>query len=902
MMVNNAVKTNPNSIMDSDDRDETVKSVFSDYYSVEKCLCEDDYYVWNSAKSANRGFNEQSHLQHVRNGVDFLFNLYQAVPGDTPFFNREALRRACACFVGHDYHKRKSEDAGSAEQFEISLDDAEEFIEAANLEMLAPTLDAAELRGIMTAHHTSDENALSDSVPHSAIDEYHLVLAADAVASTNSIDEIFHKAIQERVTSALGEHSFKIHTHSVNLESEVINSIANGAIADSVNAIDDWRTLRVFSDGCLYLSLDSNQPSFDELENRLYDDFHDRLADSHLAYADDTIESGGLENTEANYKQYDVSHRDIYYQGAIDTAVGVMQRAIRDANRTANFPKPERIRIEEELQPHVETKIETRTRHVSGLARGLETLYVFMVRSFTTDSSEEVWGRDPVRAMMRIFEVDNEERIEEVEALREANGSRLTAGSQQWLYKYIVAQYIYDKYYDGRDMTSLKNTFKGLFKAKFPDFDGYPDYEDKIGVNKAHTEVAARLLSRVEFNGEEAFEREEFEGDYTCDYCSAQTTSGEDAHGDGHHLLKHCPEIELKTDDGIVTVNGETNLCYNCQIEISTRRSHDSEWSHEDEGNHKIYVHYDSAYGYIPLSWRVNDSLLNKFRNPYTLDPCPDDHANSILSDDEQLTAWDEPNFVTVQDWMKTQRAFYPSEGFMGIPSTINTEGDPNKRYDAITAVIISAVHAGVGVHITKHPMQNTDTSSEEIVSFGEDLKEELTFYGENIELINSKSKIENALMLNNLVDTIGFEIGRIDVLELFSEHTKAPGSRLARLGFENGSDIDSRCYSAAIDFDEEFGIVLPNAESIAQSLESLETDPNEAHSIVSRHINRDIQGSPVSKPSHSVLPSDAKPFHKVAGQQYESSIETATKRSDIVNVSNSIADTIFARLMWRQI
>lgn len=881
-------------VNDTKTREEIATNVLEDYYAVEKSLTEDGYYTWKSAKSANRGYAEQSHLQHVRNGVDFLVTLYKKLPSNTPFFDEMTLRRACAAFVSHDYHKRKEEEDGYDKQFEIPISDADKFIESCDLKSLAPTITPFEIRGIMAAHHEGADNALHDSVPESIFDAYYLVLAADAIASTSTVEDAWTDVIQQRITSALGNHDYTVHTHTVNIENDVISSILNGAISDVLFENEGWLLLRQYDDGCIYLSTDAEDIEMSEYTEEIYDAFHDKLADSHIVYADDTVESNGLETMASCQRWYDVSRRDVYYQGTIDAAVGVMQRALRDAEKNRPFQEDEKLRIKNEIEPYIETEIQTETRHISGLARGIKTLYISFISYFTDEDADTEWKQDNLLALMKIFEVDTEENVEEILKLREENGDRLEAGTQQWTYKYLISQYIYDKYYDGRGITSIKKTFRRLFEAHFSEFENFESYESEIGVEKIHDEVSNVVNNTFAIDGESDTDTE-ISAEKTCEYCNANTSASEDG---GQHLLKSTPEIRMKTEDGVISLTDETTLCYMCQLEVETRQSHDSDWANGDED--AIYAHYGTEFGYIPMTWRAETKLRQKSLNYSTFTPDPDRLMDTVTDSEKQVNPWDSTNYAEITEWTNISRGFHPNERFSGIPLNLTDSSEPEDRYNAITATIVNSVLAGVGVHFTKYPMQNVDQSSNEIISFGEDLIDELEFYQENIRLNNAKEWIHNAYTLNQLSDDIGFS-KRMETLRAFRTHSRAPGSRLLWMAHRRNADISEFNIEAVPRLDNRYGLTLPNAEQIAQSLETLDVPPNKARDTVSDHLSSIIMDETIGNAEKSVLGNtDSLPYHEVAAQQYKSSLETAGKRDDINSVYVDIADTVFIRLKWQ--
>lgn len=886
----------------ADDPERVAASVWEDYYDTERSLTEDGFYLWASAKSKEKGYPDQSHIQHIRNGISVLIRLYKELPSETPFLNETTLRRSVATYVAHDHHKRVAEERGHEEEFEISKSDAQEFITKCGLDRIAPSLEPEELRGVMAGHHQYDERALHDAIPRSVLDAYHLVLLADAIASTRSAENIRRDQIQERLTSALGTHSYKIHVHEFDTDADLLTQVVNRAFASLLREEEDWRLLRVYPDGCLYVAPHSDEPDYDALVDRIYDKFGESVAESHIAYADDTIESGGLSLKSQTELKYDISPRDIFYQGIEDACVGVMQQAIVDGENTNDFPKNELELIERNIEPYIDTEIHTATRHIEGLARGIETLYV-PLSMVTDENADEEWKQDELRGMLHLFDVDSEENVKEAVSLREENGDMLTAGNAtQWNYKYLAAQYVYDEYYDGRDMTRLKKKFKHLIHNRLSEFPNYDEFESEVGVEKIHDELRVKLAREIEVNGDQLLDPTTLEEalnrlvDHTseeCEFCGMNTTAAEDSgFKNDHYLLKETPEIPYKTSDRSDTLDGKTTLCYLCQLEIATRRSHSDDWQNADEDT--LFVRMQGDYGYVPLSWRMEAQLRHQMLDPSTLSLKPDEHAEMVMEEGTQPEVFDSRSFPEYQSWSDDERGFEPRESFGGSPTPVADLNDADERYNAITSLMISAVYSGVPIHFTKYPMQNADKRADAFVSFGDEVQEELTFYDGNITLDDARERVEEAITMNWLVDSIGFD-GRAPTLKQMFAHADYPGSRLLRMAHERETfEYDDKHAAACVRVDDRFGETRASVELISQSLVTLGYDADDARNrVVSDLLVRgeiDDQTKQIAKDEREL------DYFDVAAEQYRRSAESAKDE----RIEQAVVDGVISRAKWR--
>lgn len=947
-------------------REEVVANILEDYYECEQELVEDGYYVWQSAKTADgREKYEQSHVQHVRNAVDFLCSLYTSLDDDSTPLDEETLRRAIATLIPHDYHKRREEEVEYSERFEISVDEAADFIETCSLHRLAGSLTAKEVRGVMAAHHLGDDDALHESVPRSVVDAFNFAVLADAVAGSASLDSAHLKNIQDRLTSALVCPKYTVRTHQFTHDSTMFAKLVNKAVANTLNEREGWKSLRVFSDGVLYLSVGDEEIESEGMLDDILDSVQETLADSHLLYTDETTKSDGLQmrmaaddaDTEGEDRRtYDVSHRDIFFLGRDETVESIIERAVRDSQKTSPISDTQQTRIDEEIAPFIETDIYTETRRVDGLSRAVETLYRDFVEPMLRQMSGpgERYSESPTKVMLEVFGVYTDERFEELQNLRSENGDKLDG--RHWLYKYLLAQYIYEDYYDGRGFTVIKRDLSETVIGRLSEFDLYDGRGGEV--EKIWNELTAYLARDVEVDGESLADLVESDPvmDFlntdpeteACTFCGENTTAHEDGLGrqsDSFFLLKYPPNLRMKTDDGATVMGDDTTLCYACQTEIAVRRSHSKIWEEKGEGDDPaLYVRFKTDYGYVPLSWCLQDRLLwNQCLGADGESFTPDDIVSHVMANGEQPDPYEgRSSFLDHMTWADSDRGFNPREGFAGWPRPIAPLDDDEACYHAVSACILAAVYSGVGVHFSAYPMKSVEKDNKEFITFGEDAVDEVPFFGETILLQESRRFTEQFISVNELADESGMQetlVADDEVLaenecydadcplpprwEVFRhciENTNRPGSRLFRQAHENGADVEHILDGRADPIqwlDERFSpedtdkdLAIGVAESMSTKLLKLGFDNQEA--AVSR-IDADLQAlinNDGAVPDEEAMKEhilknidDPLPLHRQYAREYVDSMyelgEIGSHEPEMLAaIRYDILDVVYARIL----
>lgn len=845
--------------------DDVIADIWDSYYTVEESLKEDEFYVWTSAKSVEYGYPEQSHIQHIRNGVSFILRLYEVLSDDMAL-SPKTVRRSIAAFVAHDHHKRLQEHKGEEKQFEITLDEAEEFLEENDLHEISDTLTVDELRGIMAAHHRMDDRALSEAVPQSAIDEFHLVLLADSVSSTEKGENLRMKMMQDRLTSATLNNSHTVRRHTFTHENDIIQKVVNQAVVDTMKAREGWKLLRQYKDGCLYVSTHADEPETEDLLDEVYDKFHERLSDGHLSYTDRTIESGGIDLISNSDRRYDVSHRDVFYQGPIDVSVGIMQKAISDSRNTKSFPQDEERRINEHIEPYIETEINTKTRRITGLARGIWTLYYSIIQHLTDPTAEEDWKQDGLLATLRVLDIDTEENLEEIKKLREENGEKLVSGNgEQWDYKYVLGQYVYERYYNGSGTTSLKNTFRSLIEANLPRMPRFEEYEDMIGVEKMHTELKTQIYQGltigdglIENPDEDFFEGQETD---TCTICNGKTTATQDSgFHDDHYLLKETPELDVKNGQGVTQLENDTLLCYACQLEIGTRHSFSTGMGEDHEET--LYAHFQTEYGYVPLSWRIESRTRQQALSSDVKHYEPDAFKDAIWGEGEQVEVFKNLNHSDFDGWENYERGFHPMEAYGGMPIPVADLEDPVDVYRAVTAIAISSANAGVSVHFTKYPLQTVDKGENEVVSFGEDVIDDIPLYDGHVSLNNLRDVVEENMAIDQFVEEVGFVGSPTSVWTQFTEHLDYPGSRALQMASTSLSS-NPKYVDTCLRLDEKYGSPISSVEKMALANTEMETSRGDT-----------VRGDIIEGVTVEDVVTDESSFEKAMAELYVESVE----------------------------
>lgn len=754
-------------------REKVIKSVFKDYQKLLAGAIENDW-QFKSSKLHNHGQITLSHFEHVTHGVQVLFTLYRNLPEDHFFVDEEMLRDTIAMFMVHDYHKLRDDSLGE-EEFDISKNEIRLFAENLNIGRISD-IDVEALRAVASAHHKMNEKSKKNEIPFEYLDEFYFVLLADAIASSEDLDHVL-STCRNRVQGALnGQYSVMGHT----LEKSEMGEFGNIVNRAVKNVLEDmgFITLKPFNEGCAYVQPGDVELETDSLNERILEEVRKTARKSRDDYSPEDVSSNVFEQSNMNSQYYNAEYIDFFLLGTRKTIEGVIKRGLiesedstpnqnADGDYAVTCPTKSQI---DTVQEYIEEDIEfhTDTRRVEGIAKSIHTIYLLtgeLVGGSDDDGldieSNEEWATDRLMAVMKLFGLyEDDEYREIVKKARENANGNLKTGDKVWYYKYIIGQFVYEKYFEGFPRQELTERLTDIVMDNLRDFASIEKIEEKI-VGDAISELASWIGINVKFHpsrGEEfqlseVRENNEIVEDYLqkpgkqdCEMCSWGTTS-EPPVGTTPPFLKprdneEKPPAEIETNikgtgekETITVEDEETPICFACQLRILTNRANVKEWGEDNT----LYAHTQDYYGYNPISEWLFTEFLSECTNSNTGDLELSYIGEDIISLStpdpiKNFLNWDDPELIKALTSL--EGAYNPNSPFGGKPIVVSTtEKDDQELRDSISVVISAAVYSGMRIHISETPLSLVEYNTGELASLSSSVSSVFPTFGESIEL-----------------------------------------------------------------------------------------------------------------------------------------------------------------------
>lgn len=739
----------PTTLTSNEDTERTIERVFADYTRFEKRLLEEQpSWVWESAKSSKYNIHDQSHIQHIRNGVDMLLQLFRSLDGNyNTFSTEEELRKAIAGYSIHDYHK-----VVDNTEWDFTLEDAEKVINIYGIEQIYENIEAQFVQSIMNGHHITDDNARTNSMKpeDEEFDSFSLITFADAIASSENISQVEASTdnYNRRLQKVLKDFSCSLKTCTAKelprgeVRMAVLGSIANTLVSDTVSL------LRVYEQGVMFLVEDNETLEVDN--DLLWDEINDTLRENHISYSDETQESGGLSLESRLDSSYNLSFRDVFYRGLDGAITGVIQKSVGDAHRMNDVQERIQDSVSNKIEPYFDVEIHTGTRRVEGISRGINTIRESIEPFFDVSDKEQAVK------MLEIFGVDSNENIRCLwngwDTAVENGVSPATGG---WAVKLVIGQFVYDKYFIGRDSTALKQVISEIVIDNIQELLPFDKMENAF-VGDAWDEVRSHTLQFIKIDGESIVDVE-YTANNTCSLCDKDTVTGDAVSKERELRLFKDEELDkfdtvsevIVNDTAVDILDDDETLCYTCQSELSIRQSATDKISQKG-----IYAEFGGSYGFIPYSFWMLKSLYDESRDFETGNPRVKSMVREF-AENETVPSVVENVFENSVRAMR-KRFFSPWSAFSihswfgGRSVNLTTPSSIDEAWDGIAWGMISSAYCGLSGRYS--------TSILEYNSNRDDMTEYTTFAFDLIEE-ESLCPIET--------DKIGLLQGRSTALEV---------------------------------------------------------------------------------------------------------------------------------------
>ena len=708
-------------------------------------------WAYTGAKTVAFGYQDQSLLNHVRNGVYFLLQLNQAATDlDARTLDETDLRNAVAMFVAHDLHKTR-ETAGPEEEFDIPRETVEEFVDAIGLEAFAPDLTIEDYWSCACAHHDS-WNAKTGHVTLAFTELQGYVRLADAFASTSLPEE----AVNERTRKSFDDVFYgelDLRYHQLNDVKGILTNLCNRAV-EKLLRNEGYRVLAIYQDGCVYAApADVSGAVVDEkLIREIYETFTETVRESHPSYANpaklmDSIGTGRL-------GYYDPSPEDFFYAGPTRVLRAMVQKAAFDGD-TDDPPTESMSGSIEKVDGEVPITLDD-TRQLVGAARLVYGVHRTIVPELDTEE-------DPLVVTCDLFNV-REEVQEALVETRERDASLLKSGGK-WEYSYAIGQELLDRKFDGKVAKTLPpaqfiDSVAKFLLEQLEVYDGWEtieeaftaDIQDELLAYLSDILIVDGRSSRLDIGLSDPYdEYTSSRGGKLCTLCNRGTTSSRKSDMETKKSLSTL-QAGFSNRTRIGAGKPETLLlCSPCRIELSLRETGSSR---RESG--RLFFHFTPDYFFTPLSWELTRRLFDRYdgssrvRMSHLAERMFTDDASeeAYRTVQENLTR-DEGGMTMVEN---LAQGF--DEGFgalqMGYfkPHTNETE----YQFFGVYLALVIAGHTGLRVLVSENPVPELrGRDFDELARLGAGLTPVKRFYDDAVELDELDATLKRASALIQL-------------------------------------------------------------------------------------------------------------------------------------------------------
>lgn len=778
-------------IMDIEDtKKDVVRKIYSDYQEVRKEMMKEGYHLKLAKYST-----EQSFMNHIDNGVNFLLNLYLKLPEDHTMSDEEFVRELVSFYVCHDYHKLRN--VGYNEEFDVEHEEVSELVETLSLEKIVENPNEEAIMGIIMSHHVCDERSSESEIPHDYLTHHYYILLADAISSSEKIEPLTPEDsnVRQRFSKAnVTGLEYGMGYHMVDTESGELTNLIHRTVRDVLEN-RGYEMLKTYEKGNIYLK---NRES--ELGESLLDEIYERFIENYEAhnnkYSLCSVESTNTDMKSDFYRYYRISFSDILVKGMDKVIKGVIKRSIeqsREKKRQATEKMREKVSVIEDATGR---EIETKNRRVEYLSASVHS-----IREYILGNNHD-YENDAV-GVMKMFGVHNQEREDEIETLREDHHEELSGSS--WYYRYIVAQYIKDDYFEGEGGRLLLDKIYEGFMENMED--EIQEKEDAL-VGKIETEIKNYLAKKIEIDGKRLSEISDIpptKSTFKCEYCGGETCS--------ESIILNTPkdmdiEVNVTGSGDVECINPSEHptLCYMCQLELFLRESLKENLENEES----IFVDYMGEYGFVPQEEWIFKSIIDEQTYEGNLS------INGGLS--KKLVGEDIPEAVSnsmktgkIDDYITQERGLNLSSNFGGGRFSVPLQqNNPLELYEGLTVIAIACAYSGARVHLTTEPMSRIDYTEDEILIIDEEISSEVPFFEQKNSLEDLENIISSVCTLEVLSQEAVKELeekNHVRMVEKISKDFAAPASRLAHIYNNNVTDNERKpiSHSSIMFADTEF-------------------------------------------------------------------------------------------------
>lgn len=782
-----------------------------------------------NAKSSMAPFYkyDQSMLAHTRAGVFFLLRFIGDVLPDRFLIGRgtreEVLRELVALFVVHDVHKTRDSDEYH-EEFNISEDEIETFVETTGLDEFAPTVDIKTFQSAAVGLHKTDNAKLEMLTKHFSLLKPYLRLA-DGVASLTDPDEFVSDRLYTNFYDAVADTATP-HSHSVDDSAGALTSVMNKALAETFESYG-YSLLTIHETGCTYAGpsdadIGTLPADPDEFIDTAYQQFLEELRNALPRYRNRSILADAAE-LRSGQSRYEISSLDVLCLPPSDLIRAIVERGVTDAD--APFDLSNSVtEVLDVLEDETGLDLD-RTHRIEGIARIVHTVHESIVPVLMRDSGPDVprWESNPWVATMAVFDTSNE-MIEMMADLYtdhydpQTGQDALVSRTRDWAYKYLIAQDILDsdEYFVGEGSDETIDRLTDTLVSHLEDFAQWDDFRTSL-VGHVDEELRAMLFRALYVDGERFHEVHGAPAKVesyishdkdTCGLCNSRTVAAQESQPElieaelyiGGTDNEEKRDIKVEYGGDIVPLQQlcyRERLCFSCQLDVELQAA-DTSWTDIDEP--RLHIALRPDYAYTPLSGIIFTHVLDKYSAASTQRGA--DFAKDVfLGATAEQESYDEIMAAHAQNAFgramlaNLERGFMLGSGY-GAHSVSFPLPEGNERealFAGTFAAVVAASYSGISAYISDHPILRVpDDGARELVQFSDALGSvKGAFGGDRLPLHEMNDLLKATSAIRRLAHATGHGHAPVSAYLAYKRNQDIPlvGSEMLTQAVENGED-----------------------------------------------------------------------------------------------------------------
>lgn len=726
------------------------------------------------AKSVEFGKTDQSMLNHIRNGILFLFRFNAALEElNVPHLNEQGLRDCIALFVVHDLHKLDETRDSMEREFDIPVETVEAFVDLVELKVFAPDLKVEDYHSAVVSLHKSDFSRPGSRTSRFMDMEPFLYLM-DNMSSCASPEEAVSsrslRALRDGFPQDSQDGQLNLHYHRLDDVKGILSGIINKSVAD-VMQDNGLVMLMAYQDGCVYLGRGARRISVsDETVERIYYALVNNIQGL-PALSDPANLTKKLNTPRLGY--YGLSD-EYYFFGGPDA----MLRAFIEASITFAHVESSRkltdsivdgINRADDVVPIELDRSESGQKILVGFARAVATVHQSFISEMIPDNREalsktcEIWKvpEDVTTALLEIMKNDP---------------SHLASGGK-WEYSYAIGQSVMDQALDGvklRNVGVLEavNYLVDLVKSGLSGMEEWSAFVSKK-TDIYRMEFVEYLHESLSINGTIShLERSRLSDNFkeyvssgkTCNLCNRGTLLNKDQMKNSNSFLSYNFTNRVfvgKTKpDNIYT-------CIPCGVELVLRKNGFNMPKGRAANNELLYFHIIPDYFFTPESWELVHSILLKFNKDVRIRMAA--LARKIFNSTYAGKSPDvEGDFDLHESWIKDlavkeeddgsrgmDMAQYMAQGYGNLIGNASiafykpSENDTEFHFFGVYVALVIAAYTGMRVVVSHSPIPSIrGRDFNEVVALDSVNSHVTDFYGKFVSLSNLEKTLKSASAL----------------------------------------------------------------------------------------------------------------------------------------------------------